>query len=150
MFKFLFLIFLFVPVIEIYLLIQVGSVIGALNTIGLVIGTAILGAFLLKRQGLSTYARVQETMRRGEVPAIEMLEGIILLVAGALLLTPGFFTDTLGFLGLIPVLRRGLVLWLLKHSNFMFFGGPGGGPRPGNGPFSAGNNTIEGEFRRED
>ena len=146
MFRLLFLLFLIIPVIEIYLLIQVGSMIGALNTVGLVVGTAILGAYLLKRQGLSTLARVQDTMARGEIPAIEMMEGIILLITGALLLTPGFFTDILGFLGLIPMIRRNFIIWLLKKGSFIQFGGPRGpsGPTP-NGP-----GAIEGEFRRED
>ena len=120
--------------------------IGALNTVGLVVGTAILGAYLLKRQGLSTLARVQDTMARGEIPAIEMMEGIILLITGALLLTPGFFTDILGFLGLIPMIRRNFIIWLLIKGSFIQFGGPRGpsGPTP-NGP-----GAIEGEFRRED
>jgi UPF0716 protein FxsA len=128
----------------------VGSVIGALNTIGVVIGTAILGAYLFKRQGLSTYARVQETMARGEIPAIEMLEGIVLLVTGALLLTPGFFTDAVGFVFLVPAIRRAFVLWLLKKGTFIQTGGPGG---PGNGPHGSsgqGPSVIDGEFRRED
>ncbi|MDH5217623.1 MAG: FxsA family protein [Gammaproteobacteria bacterium] len=150
MFRLLFLLFLIIPVIEIYLLIQVGGIIGALNTVGLVVGTAILGAFLLKRQGLSTFARVQNTMARGEIPAIEMMEGIILLVCGALLLTPGFFTDILGFLGLIPVTRRGFVIWLLKKGAFIHFGGGPRNPSGTTGPTSGSHGAIEGEYRRED
>jgi len=116
-FRSLFLVFLIIPIIEIYLLIQVGSVIGAGWTIFAIIGTAVLGAYLLRMQGISTFNRVQTTLQRGEIPAIEMIEGLILMVAGALLLTPGFFTDTIGFLMLIPPLRKALVIWALKNVN---------------------------------
>ena len=116
-FRSLFLVFLIIPVIEIYLLIKVGGIIGAAWTILLIIGTAALGAYLLRMQGISTLNRVQSTMQRGEIPAIEMMEGLILLIAGALLLTPGFFTDTIGFLALIPTLRRSFIVWSLKHVN---------------------------------
>ncbi len=118
-FRSLFIIFLLIPIIEIYLLITVGGIIGAIPTILLIIGTAALGAFLLRMQGIATLNRVQTTLQRGEVPAIEMLEGLLLLIAGALLLTPGFFTDTLGFLALIPGLRRKFIVWALKHSNII-------------------------------
>lgn len=103
------LIFLVVPVIEIYLLIQVGQVIGAWWTVGLVVLTAIIGVRLLKIQGISTLIRAQEKMQSGDTPAQEMLEGIGLIVAGAFLLTPGFFTDAVGFSLLIPAVRRALV-----------------------------------------
>jgi len=117
--KILIFLFIAVPVIEIYLLIQVGSVIGAFSTILIIIGTAILGATLLRRQGISTLQRVQSTMQRGEIPAIEMMEGLILLFSGALLLTPGFFTDAIGFIALFPPARRGFIMWGLKHSNIV-------------------------------
>lgn len=117
--KILLVLFIAIPVIEIYLLIKVGSVIGAVPTILMIIGTAILGATLLRMQGISTYQRVQNTMARGEIPAIEMMEGLILLVSGALLLTPGFFTDAIGFIALIPPIRRSFIIWALKHSNIV-------------------------------
>ncbi len=103
-----------VPLIEIYVLIEVGSVIGAVPTVGLVIFTAVLGAAMLRQQGLATLARFQETVRREEVPAIELLEGVILLLTGLMLLTPGFFTDIIGFTLLIPAIRQGLVLKFLQ------------------------------------
>ena len=109
MFPVLALIFIAVPVVEIFLLIQVGSVIGAWWTIGLVILTAIIGVRLLKIQGVSTLMRAQEKMQSGQMPAQEMLEGIGLVVAGAFLLTPGFFTDGVGFCLLIPPIRNLLV-----------------------------------------
>jgi UPF0716 protein FxsA len=105
MFPVLALIFLIVPVVEIYILIQVGQVIGALWTILLVVLTAVIGVHLLKSQGLSTLSRAQQKMNSGEMPAQELLEGFALVIAGAFLLTPGFFTDALGFLLLIPHTR---------------------------------------------
>ncbi len=117
--KILIILFIAIPIIEIYLLIKIGSVIGAIPTILMIIGTAVLGATLLRMQGISTFQRVQNAMQRGEIPAIEMLEGLILLISGALLLTPGFFTDAIGFAALIPPARRGFIVWALKHSNIM-------------------------------
>ena len=105
MFPVLALIFLLVPVIEIYILIQVGQIIGALWTVFLVVLTAVIGVNLLKSQGLSTLSRAQQKMNSGEMPAQELLEGFALVIAGAFLLTPGFFTDTVGFLLLIPQTR---------------------------------------------
>jgi UPF0716 protein FxsA len=106
MFPVLALIFLAVPVIEIYILIQVGQVIGALWTIFFVVLTAVIGVQLLKRQGLSTLSRAQLKMNQGELPAQELIDGIALMMAGAFLLTPGFFTDAFGFLLLIPATRK--------------------------------------------
>ena len=109
MFPVLALIFIVVPVVEIFLLIQVGTIIGAWWTIGLVVLTAVIGVRLLKLQGISTLMRAQEKMQSGKMPAQEMLEGIGLIVAGAFLLTPGFFTDGVGFFLLIPPARTWLV-----------------------------------------
>jgi len=108
--------FLVVPIIEIYLLIQVGTVIGALPTILLVVATAVIGAYLLRQQGLSTLARFQKNMSTGVVPAREMIEGVLLLIGGALLMTPGFFTDAMGFMCLVPFTRRFLVDQLISRS----------------------------------
>lgn len=115
MFKFLFILFLTIPLIEIAILIEIGKIFGAAYTIILVIGTAALGAALLREQGLSTLAKVQMNMDQGNLPATELIEGLILLIAGALLLTPGFFTDIFGFLVLIPVLRRRIAQTLLAN-----------------------------------
>jgi len=95
--RFLFILFLVIPVVEIYFLITVGSAIGAVTTVALILLTAFIGAFLVRAQGFSTLARVQMQMAKGEMPAIEIFEGLFLLVAGALLLTPGFITDAIGF-----------------------------------------------------
>ena len=105
MFRILLILFLTVPLVEIAILIKIGKVIGAGYTIALVIGTAILGAALLRTQGISTLAKVQTNINRGQLPATELIEGLILLISGVLLLTPGFFTDMLGFLALVPILR---------------------------------------------
>jgi len=153
--RILFLAFLLVPLAEIYVLIQVGGVIGALPTVALVVFTAVLGATLIRAQGLATVARIRSSLDRGEVPAVEILEGACLLVAGALLLTPGFVTDSVGFLLLLPVLRRSMILGLLdrgvirsarpgtRHSTGRP-PGPSASRSPGQGQ------VIEGEYRRED
>ena len=108
MFKLFLILFITIPLVEIAILIKIGKVIGAGYTIALVIGTAILGAALLRTQGISTLAKVQANISRGQLPATELIEGLILLISGALLLTPGFFTDTIGFLMLVPTLRQRL------------------------------------------
>lgn len=94
-------------------MIEIGKIFGAAYTIVLVIGTAALGAALFRQQGLSTLAKVQMSMHEGNLPATELIEGLMLLIAGALLLTPGFFTDVFGFLVLIPPLRNKIAQTLL-------------------------------------
>ncbi len=111
----LFLIFLAVPLLEIYLLIEVGSMLGAGTTIFLVVFTAVLGAFLVRTQGFSTLSRAQIQLARAQMPTIEIIEGLFLFVAGALLLTPGFFTDSIGFIFLIPPLRRLIIHTIIKR-----------------------------------
>jgi UPF0716 protein FxsA len=141
----LFLLFLLVPLVEIYFLIQVGSVIGAIPTIALVVFTALLGAMLLRFQGLATLQRTRMTMAQGQLPAMEMMEGVLLLFSGALLLTPGFVTDAIGFVFLVPPLRRAIILWFLSKSD-VHMQGPGGRHQaPRSGPY-----TIDGEYRRDD
>jgi UPF0716 protein FxsA len=120
MFRTLFILFLLVPLIEIYLIIKVGSVMGAGLTVLAIIGTAVIGATLLRVQGLSTLQRAQLSIAKGEVPAVAMLEGVALALSGFLLLTPGFFTDAIGFLLLIPALRQTVITRLLKNSQFMY------------------------------
>lgn len=114
-FRLLFILFLTIPLIEIYLLIQVGEVIGAGWTIFAVVATAVLGAALLRIQGLATLYSAQAKLAHGELPATAMIEGVMLLLSGALLLTPGFFTDTLGFLVLIPPLRKKFAQFILSR-----------------------------------
>jgi len=151
-FSILLVLFLTIPLLEIYLLIKVGGLIGALPTVFMVVFTAVLGAWLLRIQGFATLARVRRTMAQGGIPAIEILEGAVLLMSGALLLTPGFFTDAIGFLCLIPSLRRTVIRWLLGR--FLTppggFDGTGGSHKEGQSPGPHRPNTIEGEYRRED
>jgi len=130
------------PILEIWVLIKVGGVIGAVPTIALVILTAAVGVALLRRQGISTLLRVREKLERGEVPASEMAEGVFLAVGGLLLLLPGFITDSLGFCCLIPGLRRGLIAWGLRHSVVRKYPGATGS--------TTDSHTIEGEYHRED
>ncbi len=113
--RFLFVLFVVLPVLEMWLLIEVGGLIGSLPTIGMVVFTAVVGAALLKQQGIETLTRAQQRLSSGQVPATEILEGLLLAVGGALLLTPGFITDTLGFVCLIGPLRQWLVGQLLKR-----------------------------------
>ena len=114
-FQTLFLVVLIIPFAEIYLLIQVGSIIGPFSTILLVVFTAVLGAWLLKQQGFATFQRFQESLAQGVIPAYEMIEGPIILVGGALLLTPGFITDIIGFACLIPQLRRKIAQFVIEN-----------------------------------
>lgn len=140
--------FLGVPLVEIYLLIEVGQVIGALSTVALCVLTAVIGGILLRFQGLSTLRRAQESVARGEPPALELLEGVALGIGGALLLTPGFATDAVGFLCLIPWTRRGLLRLVLRR--YLIVPPPGGEYHRGDGEaFDHRIHTIEGEFRRK-
>ena len=118
MFRSIFLLFLLVPLIEIYFLIEVGDEIGAGWTIFLVVATAVIGVGLLRMQGLSTMQRAQSTLAQGQVPALAMMEGLVLLVCGGLLLTPGFFTDAIGFVLLTPPIRQALIKRVMANSQF--------------------------------
>lgn len=169
--------FILIPIAEMLVLIEVGSRIGALATIGLVLLTAVIGVALLKQQGFATLARANQRMQSGELPAQEMAEGIFLAVGGALLLTPGFITDTVGLLCLIPGVRQWLLGRLLGRWQLVqvqrFRGFQQGGPFQ-QGPFGSGDfrqqppqqprkpdamqgpkdgegrHTIEGDWRRDD
>lgn len=138
------LLFILAPVAEIWLMIDIGSVIGAGWTVLAIIATAIIGGTLVRYQGLGVYTRMNLSASRGELPAMEMIEGLSLLISGVLLLTPGFITDTIGFLILIPPLRRWFALNMLKR----FFIVPNGVKPTSDGDPRVGPKTIEGEFRR--
>ncbi len=99
------LLFLVVPFVELFVLIQVGRAIGALPTVAVLIVVSVAGAWLVKREGLEVVRRAQEQVRRGLVPATELVDGVLILFAGALLLTPGFFTDVFGIALLLPPVR---------------------------------------------
>ena len=108
-------VFFLTPIAEMYLLIEVGGYIGTVPTILLVMLTAVIGVALLRSQGLATLTRGVGRLQRGEVPAREMAEGILLAVAGALLITPGFCTDAVGFVLLFPPTRQALAAWMLSR-----------------------------------
>jgi len=109
------LLFVLIPVLEMWILIEVGSRIGALPTIALVVLTASIGLSLLKRQGLATILSARQKMEQGAIPASELVNGVMIAVGGALLLTPGFVTDTFGFLLLIPQTRQWVLFRLLDR-----------------------------------
>jgi len=144
----MFLIFLMVPFLEIYLLLKMGGLIGVFPTVLLVVFTAILGAWMLRQQGFETWQRFQQGMAKGKVPAMEMLEGPVLLVGGAFLLTPGFFTDITGFICLIPYTRKKLVTYLIERQLVVM---ADGGPFQRQGQAqSKDENVIEGEYKKGD
>lgn len=122
--------------LELYVLIAVGSILGAFPTILLIIASAGLGSHLLREQGLATWQRFQETLARQEVPAYELMEGFLILMGGALLLTPGFITDAIGLICLIPAPRKMMIHYIMKYYFIV--------------PHAHDENILEGEFRRED
>lgn len=139
----LFLVVLIVPFIEIYLLLQVGGIIGALPTIFLVVFTAALGSWLLKQQGFATLQRFQTSLAQGEIPAYEMIEGPIIVLGGILLLTPGFMTDIIGFACLIPPLRKRIARYVLENHIIQAVSGF-------QQTTTTAHNVLEGEFHKEE
>ncbi len=115
MFRTLFLLFLLVPAVELYVLIKVGGIIGALPTILLTLFTAVLGAYLMRSQGMVTMQRAQQSILMGQPPQVEVVEGVMIFVGGVLLLIPGLVTDFIGFMFLIPPIRQVIVRSLLKN-----------------------------------
>jgi len=114
----IFALFLLLPLIELALLIEIGSHIGTLATVALILATGALGAFLARSQGLEVLRRLQADTAAGRLPAAPLVDGVIILLAGAVLLTPGVLTDILGFLCLVPAFRQFLkaMLWRkLRH-----------------------------------
>ena len=111
-----------------------------------VVITAVIGAALVRAQGISTIGRIRSQLEQGELPAVAMFEGLILLIAGALLLTPGFFTDAIGFLCLLPPLRRGLIRSLLRRGLIR----AQAGAQTRSGATSDNQRPLEGKWRRLD
>lgn len=114
MFFKLFLAFTLIPFFEIYLLIKIGYYLGAFNTVVVVIVTGFLGAYLARHEGIRTMTRVRESLQRGELPADEMLDAVLIFIAGIVLLTPGFITDLAGVAILVPNTRSWLKRWLRR------------------------------------
>jgi UPF0716 protein FxsA len=133
-FRSLFISIIIISFLELYVLLAVGSVIGTIPTIFLIIASAGLGSYLLKQQGLATFQRYQATVQKHEIPAIEVLEGVFILLGGVLLLTPGFITDVAGLCCLLPSLRSQMIAYVLKRFSM---------------PNSTNDNVLEGEFRKD-
>jgi len=112
--RFILPLFIIIPIIEVMLFVIAGDAFGAGPTLLMIVLTAIIGVHFLKQQGANTFLRFQEKMNKQSLPAQELIEGMILLVCGALLVTPGFFTDIIGFLGLVPAVRH---YWSSRLSN---------------------------------
>lgn len=113
--KYLFSSFIVLPILEMYVLIKVGGNLGALNTVLLVLLTALIGVALLRVQGFRTLMNAKNKLGMAQLPAEEMITGIFLAIGGALLLTPGFITDIFGFLCLVPLTRRILLKVFLNN-----------------------------------
>ena len=144
------LLFLIVPIVEMLVLFEVSDHIGAFVTVGLVILTAVAGVQILKQQGVATLTRANQRLNAGELPAEEILEGMLLAVGGVLLLVPGFVTDTLGLLCLIPQTRRLAVRRLFASRHFQFRSMHSQhGPRPPGSDAHESGNIYEGEYDRE-
>lgn len=142
----LFLAFLLVPIIEIALFIQVGGFIGLWPTLGIVVATAFLGTWLVKTQGRMEMQRIRKSFETLDDPSEPLASGAMILVAGVLLLTPGFFTDAIGFALLLPPVRRTVFTYIRKHVTVtkVGMGQPGGMP-PGYEPPPRGD-VIDGEY----
>jgi UPF0716 protein FxsA len=139
-----FLVLVGVPLIEIALFVTIGGAIGLWPTLACVVLTAIIGAALFRRQGLQALRRLQAAMDRGEDPSGPLADGALLLLSGALLLTPGFFTDAVGLALLFPAVRAALVAWAgprLAARTVVF--GARGGPTPRDARAS----PIEADYR---
>lgn len=139
---YVFLIFIItLPLLEIYILIKVGGLLGAIPTIALVVFSAVLGTLLLRWQGFVTVQRIRASLARGESPAGDLLEGMIVLISGVLLLIPGFISDIAGLLCLIPGVRRRMIKRFFNHRR------PSDDREPP--PHRPGPHVIEGEYWKE-
>lgn len=123
MFLRLLLLFTLVPIVELYILVKLGTIFGVGLTLLVVIGTGVLGAALSKREGLKVWFRIQGEMQNGRFPGNELLDGFLIFVAGVLLLTPGLLTDILGFLMLIPWTRSIFKKWIKEKVRKMMDSG---------------------------
>lgn len=152
MFARLFLLFTSVSLLEIFVLVKVGSFLGALPTIMLVVITALIGSALVRSQGLQLVAQLQQRLAQGEMPGQQLIEGMMLIITGVLLVTPGFVTDFAGLLLLQPSIRAGIAKTILANVNFSsatmsssFSQSHSGFSKP-----NIDNDVIEGEFERKD
>ena len=107
--------FITVPIVELFLLIEIGQRVGTLATVGLIIGTGVVGASLARQQGISTLARLRNDLHAGHLPAEPIFDGVLILLAAVVLITPGVLTDLVGFLCLVPAYRRFLKRFLKRR-----------------------------------
>lgn len=152
-FLIMFIIFVLIPVVELSVLIRVGEVLGSWNTVALVILTAVVGVSLVRSQGLSTLMSVQKKLAAGEAPGQEIVEGMMLAMAGILLLIPGFVTDLIGLILLTPITRAPLARYFYQRMQLKVVAGAQF--RAGANPFEPphqrgqGGDVFEGEFERK-
>ncbi len=119
----LFLLFTLVPLAELYILLEIGSYLGALNTILLIVITGVLGALLARLEGIRTVRQIAQNLSKGIVPAEEMVDGVLIFIAGVVLVTPGVLTDVAGLLLLLPYTRTIFKRWLRKKFDHMVSSG---------------------------
>jgi UPF0716 protein FxsA len=127
----LFLLFVAIPLLDLVLLLRIGSRLGFWNTVGIVVGTAAVGAYFVKQQGLAVWARINRELARGRLPGQALLDGLLILVAGVLLVTPGFVTDVAALILLVPPTRAVVRVLLARRFQARFRFPPGQGPGPG-------------------
>lgn len=137
---------LFVPLIEVFLFIQVGSEIGALPTVALCVLTAVAGAAMLRHQGLKAMTEARARLNRNEAPVDQVFDGLFLALAAVLLMVPGFFTDAIGALLLVPPVRRLMQKQILARTRFVMTGSPGPGQPGSQWRSRDGSVIIEGEY----
>jgi UPF0716 protein FxsA len=125
MFFYLLLAFILIPIVEIGLLIRCGQALGVGPTLGLILLTGVIGAALARHQGARTWLRIQESMGRGELPALALFEGLLIFVAGVVLVTPGILTDLFGFALLVPPIRSAVARGVSRHFRGQLIVGPG-------------------------
>ena len=147
--KYLIFVVVIVPIAEISLLIKAGNEIGSLPSIGLVLLTAGIGFSLLKQQGIETFSRARRKMNAGDLPAQEMIEAVIIAFSGALLMVPGFATDLLGFVGLVPRLRMYFLSGLVSKFFVRGYGQSFTQEQPGNDIVRDKRKAIDAEYWRE-
>ena len=125
--------FIVVPLVEIYVIVQVGHAIGVFNTLGLLLLVSFVGAWLTKHEGFIVLQRLRAQLDAGRAPTAELIDGVLVLAAGVLMLTPGFVTDAVGLLVLFPPTRALLRAVLRRRFDVQVFGGGGGRPGPDDG-----------------
>jgi UPF0716 protein FxsA len=111
----IFLLFLIVPFVELYVILQVSHAIGGLNTIAVLVVMSMVGAALVKREGLAVLRRLQQRVKAGQMPGRELIDGVLVLLAGALMLTPGFLSDVFGILLLLPPVRAAMRAYAIRR-----------------------------------